>query len=130
MAAFSTISSAGLASRGVSLAPGSRCPLWIVDCDWADAGAAQGVAIIAAATARHLRGCNADSWVPITGLLTTRRSGGRSGAGIAFQYFTIAPMQHLIFEFWFMMQSAMLRGFATSYPVNGWLIRSGIKQPM
>ena len=39
-------------------------------------------------------------------------------------------MQHLTFEFWFMMQIAMLCGFATSYPVNGWLIRSAIKQPM
>ena len=34
------------------------------------------------------------------------------------------------FEFWFMMQIAMLCGFATSYPVTWWLIRSGIKEPM
>ena len=33
-------------------------------------------------------------------------------------------------EFWFMMQIAMLFGFATSYPVNWWLIRSGIKEAM
>ncbi|MEF2071820.1 DUF4396 domain-containing protein [Consotaella aegiceratis] len=33
-------------------------------------------------------------------------------------------------EFWFMMQIAMLCGFATSYPVNWWLIRSGIKEKM
>ena len=33
-------------------------------------------------------------------------------------------------EFWFMMQLAMLCGFATSYPVNWWLIRSGIKEEM
>ncbi len=33
-------------------------------------------------------------------------------------------------EFWFMMQIAMLCGFATSYPVNWWLIRSGIKERM
>jgi hypothetical protein len=97
--------------------------------------------------------------------------------GIAFQYFTIAPMRHLgvaqgiwaavkadtlsltawqvgmygfmaiayfwIFgsllgaklevaspEFWFMMQIAMLCGFATSYPVNWWLIKSGVKEKM
>ena len=97
--------------------------------------------------------------------------------GVAFQYFTIAPMRELpplegikqamkadvlslsawqigmygymavasfwIFrgvlgtrlevntpEFWFMMQIAMLCGFATSYPVNWWLIRSGIKEKM
>lgn len=33
-------------------------------------------------------------------------------------------------EFWFMMQIAMLFGFATSYPVNWWLIRRGIKEAM
>ncbi len=33
-------------------------------------------------------------------------------------------------EFWFMMQVAMWFGFATSYPVNWWLIRSGIKEKM
>ncbi|MBU2724439.1 DUF4396 domain-containing protein [Acidithiobacillus ferridurans] len=34
-------------------------------------------------------------------------------------------------EFWFMMQIAMLCGFfITSYPVNWWLLRSGIKEMM
>ena len=33
-------------------------------------------------------------------------------------------------EFWFVMQIAMLAGFATSYPVNWWLIRAGIKEKM
>jgi len=33
-------------------------------------------------------------------------------------------------EFWFMMQIAMLFGFATAYPVNWWLIRTGIKEKM
>ncbi len=32
--------------------------------------------------------------------------------------------------FWFMMQIAMLLGFATSYPVNWWLLRRGIKEQM
>ena len=97
--------------------------------------------------------------------------------GIAFQYFTIAPMRDLgltegiwaavkadtlslsswqigmygfmafakfyLFadllgaelpvasaEFWFMMQIAMLAGFATAYPVNWWLLRAGIKEKM
>ncbi len=93
--------------------------------------------------------------------------------GIAFQYFTIAPMRGLslgpglvaaikadtlsltawqvgmygwmaiatfgIFGhelektnpvFWFMMQIAMLAGFATAYPVNRWLLRRRIKEPM
>lgn len=33
-------------------------------------------------------------------------------------------------EFWFAMQLAMLGGFATSYPVNWWLIRAGVKEKM
>jgi hypothetical protein len=32
--------------------------------------------------------------------------------------------------FWFMMQIAMLAGFATSYPVNWWLLRKQIKEVM
>jgi hypothetical protein len=33
-------------------------------------------------------------------------------------------------EFWFAMQLAMLAGFMTSYPVNWWLIRAGLKERM
>jgi len=33
-------------------------------------------------------------------------------------------------EFWFAMQLAMMAGFATSYPVNWWLIRAGVKEKM
>jgi hypothetical protein len=33
-------------------------------------------------------------------------------------------------EFWFAMQGAMLCGLATSYPVNWWLIRRGLKEAM
>jgi hypothetical protein len=29
-----------------------------------------------------------------------------------------------------MMQIAMLAGFLTAYPVNSWLLRVGIKEPM
>lgn len=32
--------------------------------------------------------------------------------------------------FWFMMQIAMSAGFFTSYPVNWWLLKKGIKEPM
>jgi Domain of unknown function (DUF4396) len=32
--------------------------------------------------------------------------------------------------FWFLMQVGMLVGFATSYPMNWWLIRRGIKEVM
>ncbi|MCM2294065.1 DUF4396 domain-containing protein [Allorhizobium sp. BGMRC 0089] len=33
-------------------------------------------------------------------------------------------------EFWFAMQLAMIAGFATSYPMNWWLISQGIKEKM
>ncbi|MGC1777131.1 MAG: DUF4396 domain-containing protein [Xanthobacteraceae bacterium] len=33
-------------------------------------------------------------------------------------------------EFWFMMQIAMICGFCISYPVNWWLIQTGIKEAM
>lgn len=33
-------------------------------------------------------------------------------------------------EFWFAMQIAMLAGFVTSYPVNWWLLRVGLKEKM
>jgi len=33
-------------------------------------------------------------------------------------------------EFWFVIQIAMLFGFLTSYPVNWWLLRSGLKEKM
>jgi hypothetical protein len=99
------------------------------------------------------------------------------GFGIAFQYFTIAPMRGLglrdgliaavkadslsltawqvgmyglmaiaqfwlfqdVFgvkvdaampEFWLAMQIAMIAGFITAYPVNWWLLRSGLKEKM
>jgi hypothetical protein len=32
--------------------------------------------------------------------------------------------------FWFMMQIAMLFGFVTSYPVNWWLLKAGLKEKM
>lgn len=32
--------------------------------------------------------------------------------------------------FWWMMQIAMLAGFSTSFPVNWWLIKAGIKEKM
>lgn len=35
-----------------------------------------------------------------------------------------------MFEFWFMMQIAMIAGFTTSYPVNWWLIKTGVKEKM
>jgi hypothetical protein len=33
-------------------------------------------------------------------------------------------------EFWFVMQIAMMFGFMTSYPVNWWLLKTGLKERM
>ena len=33
-------------------------------------------------------------------------------------------------EFWFLMQIAMLAGFATAYPANWLLVKAGVKSPM
>jgi hypothetical protein len=41
-----------------------------------------------------------------------------------------APLEVDSPEFWFMMQVAMACGFATSYPVNWWLLKAGIKEKM
>jgi branched-subunit amino acid transport protein len=55
---------------------------------------------------------------------------------MAFAYFIIfrsrlgINLQTDTVEFWFMMQIAMVFGFMTSYPVNWWLIQSGIKERM
>ncbi|HDR9204401.1 TPA: DUF4396 domain-containing protein [Burkholderia vietnamiensis] len=43
-------------------------------------------------------------------------------------YGGIAPVDSS--EFWFAMQLAMLAGFATSYPINWWLVRAGVKEKM
>jgi hypothetical protein len=47
-----------------------------------------------------------------------------------FAVFLRASLEVSSASFWFMMQIAMLCGFATSYPVNWWLLRSGIKEKM
>ncbi|MGN6445969.1 DUF4396 domain-containing protein [Amnibacterium sp.] len=41
-----------------------------------------------------------------------------------------APASVFTPEFWFVMQLAMLGGFATAYPMNAWLIRKGVKERM
>jgi hypothetical protein len=48
-------------------------------------------------------------------------------------YFVIFPEPHLRpFDprFWLMMQVGMTCGFATSYPMNRWLLRTGLKEAM
>ena len=55
---------------------------------------------------------------------------------MAVAYFAIfqntlgTKLQTDTFEFWFMMQIAMMFGFLTAYPVNWWLIKRGIKERM
>ena len=55
-------------------------------------------------------------------------------AWMALTYFVLFPApRHLIPfqpEYWLMMQIAMLLGFLTSYPVNRFLIRKGLKEAM
>lgn len=47
-----------------------------------------------------------------------------------FRYGFGLRLQTNSFEFWFMMQIAMICGFVISYPVNWWLLQSGIKEKM
>ena len=46
-----------------------------------------------------------------------------------FVFFT-PPLHPNQVEYWFMMQVGMLVGFATSYPANWWLVRTGVKEAM
>ena len=47
-----------------------------------------------------------------------------------FQYGFGTRLQTDSYAFWFMTQIAMMFGFLTTYPVNWWLIRQGIKEEM
>jgi len=47
-----------------------------------------------------------------------------------FRHLLGAKLEVASVEFWFLMQVAMLAGFGTSYPVNWWLLRRGIKEAM
>ena len=51
-------------------------------------------------------------------------------AVVMFVMYRGMPFPRNSWEFWFMMQIAMLLGFMVSYPVNAWLIKSGIKKGM
>ena len=43
----------------------------------------------------------------------------------------MTPLMHAAHaEYWLMMQAAMLTGFVLAYPVNWWLVKSGIKSEM
>ena len=52
---------------------------------------------------------------------------------MAIPYFVLFPQHPPEVEtsaFWFMMQIGMMLGLLTSYPVNWWLVKSGIKSGM
>ena len=54
-------------------------------------------------------------------------------AWMALVFFRLFPRPHLTpFEpqYWLMMQIAMICGYATSFPMNRWLIRAGLKEAM
>jgi putative flippase GtrA len=54
-------------------------------------------------------------------------------AWMALVFFRLFPHPHLTpFEpqYWLMMQIAMICGYATSFPMNRWLIRAGLKEAM
>jgi putative flippase GtrA len=52
---------------------------------------------------------------------------------MAITYFVLFPRPHLKPiqpEYWMMMQIGMISGFLTSYPMNRWLIETGLKEKM
>jgi Domain of unknown function (DUF4396) len=52
---------------------------------------------------------------------------------IAVVFFVLFPHPHLTAfqpQYWLMMQIAMICGYATSFPMNRWLIRAGWKEAM
>jgi Domain of unknown function (DUF4396) len=51
-------------------------------------------------------------------------------AFMGFQSWVYPDQQPTSLSFWLLMQIAMVLGFATTYPVNWWLIRRGIKEKM
>jgi Domain of unknown function (DUF4396) len=47
-----------------------------------------------------------------------------------FQFFLLPGIRPDAPAYWFMMQIGMVLGFITSYPVNWWLIKTGVKSEM
>ena len=62
--------------------------------------------------------------------LTAWQIGMYGFMALAYFYVFGTKLQTDTVEFWFMMQIAMICGFLTAYPVNWWLIQSGIKERM
>jgi hypothetical protein len=55
-------------------------------------------------------------------------------AFMAVVFYKLYPAPHRLTAFdpvyWLMMQIAMICGFATSYPMNRWLMDKGVKEKM
>jgi hypothetical protein len=51
-------------------------------------------------------------------------------AWMGFRAWLWPQLEPVSWSYWFMMQIAMVLGFATTYPVNWWLIGRGIKEKM
>jgi hypothetical protein len=52
---------------------------------------------------------------------------------MALMYLVFFPRERIQVNeptYWFLMQIGMILGFLTSYPVNWWLIKSGVKEAM
>ena len=49
---------------------------------------------------------------------------------MGFRAWRFPALEPTSWSYWLMMQIAMLLGFATTYPVNWWLIRRGTKERM
>lgn len=62
--------------------------------------------------------------------LTSWQVGMYGGMAIATFLIFKRRLEANTFLFWFVMQLVMLLGFITAYPVNWWLIKKGIKEPM
>jgi hypothetical protein len=51
-------------------------------------------------------------------------------AWMGFRAWRLPALQPTDLSYWPMMQTAMVLGFATTYPINWWLIRRGTKEKM
>lgn len=51
-------------------------------------------------------------------------------AWMGFRTWLYPELEPISLSYWLMMQVAMVLGFATTYPVNWWLIRGGVKEKM
>ncbi|MEP6682318.1 MAG: DUF4396 domain-containing protein [Parafilimonas sp.] len=62
--------------------------------------------------------------------LTSWQVGMYGGMAIATFHIFKHHLSANTFLFWFVMQFAMMLGFLTAYPVNWWLIKTGVKEKM